>query len=93
MGFDYLNDKVAARLLRALFALTKPGGKVWVANFLQGIEDRGFMECMMDWWLLYRSEEDMARLAASLPEAENLSWRTFSEHENNIVFLELTRNG
>ncbi len=90
--YDYLNDKVAARLLRALFELTKPGGKVWIANFLDGIVDQGFMESFMDWWLIYRSEEEFARLADGLPAHEVASARTFVEHENNIVFLEVTRH-
>lgn len=91
--YDYLNDKVAARLLQALFALAKPGGgKVWIANFLPGIDDVGFMEACMDWWLIYRDEDDMQRLAdQALPQAEVASTRVFAEHENNVVFLEVTR--
>lgn len=89
--YDYLNDKVAARLLRALFDLTKPGGKVWVANFLKGILDQGYMESFMDWWLIYRNEEEFRRLADCLPADQVASVRTFVEPEDNIVFLEATR--
>lgn len=90
--YDYLNDKVAARLLRALFDLTKPGGKVWIANFNKGIEDQGYMESFMDWWLIYRDEAEFARLADALPSNQVASARTFVEHENNIVFLEVIRH-
>ena len=90
--YDYLNDKVAARLLQALFERVKPGGKLWVANFMPNIEDRGFMEAFMDWWLIYRDEEQMRRLGDALPVNEIASMRTFLEHENNIVFLEAVRH-
>ncbi|MBL8236155.1 MAG: class I SAM-dependent methyltransferase [Bryobacterales bacterium] len=91
--YDYLNDKVAARLLRALFALVKPGGKVWVANFMPDIEDRGYMEAFMDWWLIYRDEVQMRQLGEALPADEVASMRTFVEHEDNVVFLEAVRRG
>ena len=90
--YDYLSDKVAARLLQALFDLTKPGGKVWIANFAPGIDDIAFMEAFMDWWLIYRDEAQMQALAdQALPPAELDSTRVFTEHENNIVFLEAVR--
>jgi len=90
--YDYLNDKVAARLLQALFERVKPGGKVWIANFMPDIEDRGYMEAFMDWWLIYRDEAEMMRLGQELPLNEVASMRTFVEHENNIVFLEAVRH-
>ena len=88
--YDYLNDKVAARLLQALFDRLKPGGKLWIANFMPDIVDRGFMEAYMDWWLIYRDERDMMKLAEALPA--NATAETFVEHEQNIVFLEAVRN-
>lgn len=88
--YDYLNDKVAARLLQALFDRLKPGGKLWIANFMPDIADRGFMEAYMDWWLIYRDERDMMKLAEALPS--NATFETFVEHEQNIVFLEAVRN-
>ena len=89
--YDYLNDKVARRLLESLFALLKKGGKVWIANFLPGIPDRAFMESFMDWWLVYRSPQQMLELAGALPRDEYSSLRTFVEHEANIVFLEVCK--
>jgi SAM-dependent methyltransferase len=89
--YDYLNDKVAARLLQSLFGMLKPGGKVWVANFLPGILDRPFMESLMDWWLVYRTADQMRELAAALPAGECSSSRVFVEHDANIVFLEVCR--
>jgi len=91
--YDYLNDKVAARLLRALFDGLKPGGKVWVANFMPAIPDRAIMEAIMDWWLIYRDERQMFDLGTALPASEAASMRTFADHEENVVYLEVVRKG
>src|SRR5258708_25615611 len=91
--YDYLNDKIGARLLRAMFEMVKPGGKVWIANFLPGIPDVGFMEALMDWWLIYRTPEQMLALAAGLPAEQVASARAFTETENNGVFLEVRTHG
>jgi extracellular factor (EF) 3-hydroxypalmitic acid methyl ester biosynthesis protein len=91
--YDYLNDKVGARLLRAMFELLKPGGKVWIANFLPDIPDVGFMEALMDWWLIYRTPEQMRALAAGLPAEQVAELRAFTETENNVVFLEVRKHG
>ncbi|MBS1855883.1 MAG: class I SAM-dependent methyltransferase [Acidobacteria bacterium] len=89
--FDYLNDRVAARLLCTLAGMLKRGGKLWVANFLPGIVDRGFMESFMDWWLIYRTPRQMLEIADALPPGGYSSRRTFVEIESNIVFLEVRR--
>jgi len=89
--FDYLADDVATALVEAAFELLKPGGKLWVPNFVVGIPDRGFMECFMDWWLIYRSEAKLQALAASIDSALIASQRTFIEPEGNVAFLELQR--
>ena len=86
---DYLNDRAAGRLVRALFGMLKPAGKLWVANFLPDIVDRAFMESFMDWWLIYRTPAQMLELASGVSEEECSSRRTFVEPEFNIVFLEL----
>jgi len=89
--YDYLNDKVAGRLLEALLGLLKPGGKVWIANFMPDIPDRAFMESFMDWWLVYRTSEQMMELAGGVAAGGYTRVRTFVEHEANIVFLEVCR--
>jgi hypothetical protein len=69
----------------------KKGGKIWIANFLPDIPDRAFMESIMDWWLVYRTPEQMRQLAEPLRESGCSGCRTFVEHEGNIVFLEVCR--
>jgi extracellular factor (EF) 3-hydroxypalmitic acid methyl ester biosynthesis protein len=90
--YDYLNDKIGARLLQAMFELVKPGGKVWIANFLPDIADVGFMEAVMDWWLIYRTPDQIRALTAGLPAEQVAGVRAFAETENNVVFLEVRKH-
>ncbi|MCX6608929.1 MAG: hypothetical protein NTV52_35790 [Acidobacteria bacterium] len=73
--------------------MLKPGGKVWVANFVPDISDVGFMEAIMDWWLIYRDAAAMSGLAATgLAGCTDVaSTRTFHETEHNVVFLEAVK--
>ena len=91
--YDYLGDRLGARLLGRMFEMLKPGGKVWVANFAPDIADVGFMEAVMDWWLIYRDAPAMWALAEEAlgGRGDVASVRTFSESEENIVFLEAVR--
>ena len=91
--YDYLSDRVAAKLLSALYGMLKPGGRVWTANFVPDIPDVGFMEAIMDWWLLYRDAPAMMALAEAGLEGKRdvASVRTFHETEGNVVFLEVVK--
>ena len=61
--FDYLNDKLASKLIQKLYACVKEGGSLLVPNFAKGITERAFMDIFMDWELIYRHENDMMSLA------------------------------
>ncbi len=88
--YDYLDQIVARRLTSILFKSLKSGGKLMVANFLPDIPDVGYMEGLMDWWLVYRSDEQMMDLASETQEG--ISKKTiFHDPDDNIVFLELCR--
>ena len=89
--FDYVQDRAACRLVRRMFDRLRPGGVLLVANFLTGVPDRGYMEAVMDWWLLYRSETEIAALDAEIDPARIAAKRTFVEPAGNIGFLELRR--
>jgi extracellular factor (EF) 3-hydroxypalmitic acid methyl ester biosynthesis protein len=62
--FDYLSDKVCSRLLEYLYARTRPGGQVLVTNVHSSNSQRGVMEHVLEWHLIYRDE---ARLQNVLP--------------------------
>lgn len=91
--YDYLSDRVGVRLLNTLFSMLKPGGKVWIANFALNIDDAGFMEAIMDWWLIYRDAIALRTMADNaFADLENVtSVQTFEETERNVVFLEAVK--
>lgn len=60
--FDYLNDRLAAALLRKMWDATVEGGEVIVGNFHTSNPDRAWMEWCGDWHLIHRDEEDMLYL-------------------------------
>lgn len=68
--FDYLADKVAIKVIAALYHNLKPGGIMLIGNFADHII-RPIMEAAMDWHLIYRTHEDCLRLAnAGAPGAQ-----------------------
>ena len=90
--FDYLSQPLARRLIRAMFNLLRPGGRVVAANFLPGLPDVGYMETFMDWRLVYRTREEMADLAAEIPLAQLDGVHIFDNGTRHLAFLELTKS-
>lgn len=60
--FDYLADKVCARLLNGFAARTIPGGRILATNVHARNPERYSMEHMLEWYLVYRDEAKMASL-------------------------------
>jgi len=87
--FDYLDFKTSSRLMQRMFGMLKPGGRLIIANFLEGVPDRGYMESFMAWDLIFRTDDDMDELARSLDGVA--SFNTFHDEHENIVFLDVTK--
>lgn len=64
--FDYLSDRVCARLIRLFYDWITPGGVVLVTNMHLERSHRYVLEHLADWYLIYRNEEQMARLVPGL---------------------------
>ncbi|MDD2899019.1 MAG: class I SAM-dependent methyltransferase [Desulfuromonadaceae bacterium] len=60
--FDYLEDNLAAVLLRKMWKATSEGGEVIVGNFHVSNPDRPWMEWCGDWHLIHRTEDDMLHI-------------------------------
>jgi hypothetical protein len=70
--FDYLEDKVAISLIKLLFGELNPGGLMLIGNFDQSNPVRAFMEGVLEWYLIHRTEEEMLALAkAGAPEGRH----------------------
>jgi extracellular factor (EF) 3-hydroxypalmitic acid methyl ester biosynthesis protein len=90
--YDYLNAKTAKKLTGHLFSMLKSGGKLVVANFLPTIEDIGYMEACMDWFLIYRDRFEMMGLTESIVQSAIQEIRVSVEENQSIVFLEVVRS-
>ena len=89
--YDYLWQGAAKELTACAFNMLDPGGRLVVANVMPDIPDAGYMEAIMDWWLVYRTVDQLAAVADPIPRAAIASLRTFTDPGNSVAFLELTR--
>ena len=62
--FDYLPDKVCARLMQHFAGRIRHGGKLLVTNVHSDCPEKFSMEHILEWYLIYR---DQKRLASLLP--------------------------
>lgn len=82
--FDYLSDRVCSRLLKLFHRLAKPDGLVLATNVDPSNESISLMEHLLEWYLIYRSEEHLESLARGLGET-----RVYSDETGMNVFLEI----
>jgi extracellular factor (EF) 3-hydroxypalmitic acid methyl ester biosynthesis protein len=69
---DYMPPDAARALLRALFGLLAPGGALVASNLSPCCDSRGFLESLVDWEMIYRTDDELLSLAAGLPGAATL---------------------
>jgi extracellular factor (EF) 3-hydroxypalmitic acid methyl ester biosynthesis protein len=90
--FDYLNDGLFRRLLTRMLRLVRPGGQIVIANFSDYNPSRSYMELVGGWYLIYRSMQQLVKLALDSGIAEeNISVR--SDPEGIIHFLHIRKPG
>ncbi|TBR73482.1 MAG: class I SAM-dependent methyltransferase [Burkholderiaceae bacterium] len=82
--FDYLSDKVCARLVQYFVARTNPGGTVVVTNVHSSNPQKNVMEHLLEWHLIYRDE---MQLEGVLP-ASRRSTRLYTDETGVNVFAE-----
>lgn len=82
--FDYLSDKVCARLLQYFVQRTRGGGDILVTNVHSSNPQTGVMEHVLEWHLIYRDE---AMLESVLPEPREAT-RLYTDVTGVNVFAE-----
>lgn len=90
--FDYFSPKMAQRVANRLWSYVAPGGTLCIPNFNDNIPDAAYLECFMDWWLVYRNGQDMRDILSQLPEGEVANSACELKDEENIWYLRATRN-
>jgi SAM-dependent methyltransferase len=89
--YDYLEKPAAIALTRVLFDALEVGGRLLIANFTPDLIDIGYMEAIMDWWLLFRDEADMDELASRIPADAIAAKRIWRDELRNVIYIELQR--
>jgi hypothetical protein len=88
--YDYLSDNTARRLTQLLFEMLNPGGRLLVANFAT-CPEVGYLEAFMDWWLIYRDEDQMQALTLDIDPMKIASTHMFRDAERNVIYLAVDR--
>lgn len=89
--YDYLSDKLAKRLTKRLFQLLNPGGRLLIINYHPDSPTIAYMEAVMDWWLIYRDEDQMQALVEELPKETIKGIDIFVESNQTINFMEIEK--
>jgi len=86
---DYLSFSATNRLVKELYRYLKPGGTLIVGNFGPYNPQKFKMEYGSEWFLIYRSEEEIKDFARGLPEDITVSVEREPEGVN--LFLNITK--
>jgi extracellular factor (EF) 3-hydroxypalmitic acid methyl ester biosynthesis protein len=60
--FDYLSDRICKRLMNIFYSMLEPGGLLVATNVDASNPSRNTMEYLLEWHLIYRSEEQLKAL-------------------------------
>ncbi len=81
---DYLDARQLLVFTKLAAKIVAPGGRLILANF-HDHRWSAYMEAAMDWYLVYRTEEDMARNASEV----GLNHRIFRDATGYIIYCEM----
>lgn len=81
----------AQGLVKTLFSMLVPGGRLVLSNFLPGLPDAALLEIYFDWRMTLRNQGEIFALAAPLPKEAIGSWLYSENAEATIGFLTVDR--
>ena len=88
--FDYLEKKLAARLIQKMYKNLDEKGHMLIPNFAPGLFEQGYMETFMDWKLIYRTEEEMMELA-ELAGIEEGKVSLYRDPMFNVIYMKMVK--
>lgn len=90
--FDYLQAPTASRLVDVMFDATESGGSVLFVNFTSDTPYLGYLEAVMDWFLIYRNEQEMLQLASRvLGRVDCAGYKLWRDPDGCLVYCQLTK--
>jgi extracellular factor (EF) 3-hydroxypalmitic acid methyl ester biosynthesis protein len=81
---DYLNDKLVNKLLQYAYENLAPGGRVILGNFHPRNPAKEFMDYVLEWNLIHRTEDDMHRLFLHSPFKRECTKIQFEDEGVNL---------
>ncbi len=87
---DYFSDKYVVSLMNLAHAMLRPGGRVILGNFHPRNMSKAFMDHILEWQLIHRTEGDLNRLFRASAFGRP-STRVQYEHQRINLFAECVR--
>lgn len=84
--FDYLSNQICTRLLKMFYKWLKPGGKTFTTNMHSADPERFWMAYVLEWFLIYRNEQDMLAWATN-----SETRRVYADETGINLFLEIEK--
>lgn len=81
---DYFKDRFVIALLDYIYELLRPGGNVILGNFHSNNPAKAFLDHILEWKLIHRTEEDMNRLFSASKFGKPCSHIEFEKSGINI---------
>jgi len=92
--YDYLEYRTALQLTQILGRRLYPGGVLLLSNLSPHNEEIAFMEAVMDWWMVYRSVEEMTDLATgAVMETSNRVEEVYAHSGGRLTYARIRRPG
>ncbi|WP_294531867.1 hypothetical protein [uncultured Rhodoblastus sp.] len=89
--FDYLEKRVAIALVRSAWKSVAPNGKLVIANFIGNFIDIAYMEACMNWWLIYRTSDEMEALLKEVNRNEIDKINIFKDSLSMVTYVEIIK--
>ena len=88
----YLLQPAAVQLTKNLFELLNSAGRLLVGNFAHGYHTQAYMECMMDWRLITRGEDEMFDLLSQIPAVDVAKRAVYCDDVGGyILYIDATK--
>lgn len=84
---DYLEDSLSKALIAKLYESIRSGGVLIIGNMDPSNQTRFYIEYVMDWYLIYRTMEDLIGLASGLVPEPIVSVECEATKTNNFMVI------
>ncbi|MCK5161445.1 MAG: methyltransferase domain-containing protein, partial [Candidatus Aureabacteria bacterium] len=84
---DYLSENVCKKVLKSLFDRLDSDGTLIIGQYAPGNSSRAYMELALDWYLIYRDNDDMLEWLEIMDEQFKNSFHAILKDTCNCLIL------